>query len=219
MAATICGLTWPFEHHAGDVDGLGVGDAQPVAELGHLAEPVHQVADLRAAAVDHDRAACRRSASARCPGRTAPARRASLAAPASALPPYFTTTTVPDEAPDVRQRLDEHVRPCRRRAVALTGTARPWSRPGVSGRPSATFIDCTAPPDAPLVRLSMAAMAMTQPVRASYRAVRCAALVPSVALVDGDRSPHDHERLAGVDVATARRAATRWSARAAAGRA
>ena len=30
------------EHHAGDVDGLGVGDPLAVAELGHLAEPLHQ---------------------------------------------------------------------------------------------------------------------------------------------------------------------------------
>ena len=43
------------EHHAGDVDGLGVGDPLAVAELGHLAEPLHEVADLRAAAVHDDR--------------------------------------------------------------------------------------------------------------------------------------------------------------------
>ena len=44
------------EHHAGDVDGLGVGDPQAVAELGRLAEPRHQRGDLRSAAVDDDRA-------------------------------------------------------------------------------------------------------------------------------------------------------------------
>ena len=43
------------QHHAGDVDGLGVGDALAVAELGHLAEPLHEVADLRTAAVHDDR--------------------------------------------------------------------------------------------------------------------------------------------------------------------
>ena len=34
---------------------LGVGDAQAVDELGLLAEPAHEVADLRAAAVHDDR--------------------------------------------------------------------------------------------------------------------------------------------------------------------
>ncbi len=54
MADTICGLTLPTQHHAGDVDGLRVGDPQAVTELGHLAQARHQVADLRAAAVHHD---------------------------------------------------------------------------------------------------------------------------------------------------------------------
>ena len=43
------------EHHPGDVEGLGVGHPQAAAELGHLAEPGHQRADLRAAAVHDDR--------------------------------------------------------------------------------------------------------------------------------------------------------------------
>ena len=43
------------EHHAHDVDGLGIGDPQAVDELRHLAQPLHQVADLRATAVDDDR--------------------------------------------------------------------------------------------------------------------------------------------------------------------
>ena len=30
------------EHHAGDVEGLGVGDPQAVAELGLLAEALHE---------------------------------------------------------------------------------------------------------------------------------------------------------------------------------
>ena len=42
------------ERHAHDVDGLGVGDAQAVDELGHLAEALHQVADLRTPAVHDD---------------------------------------------------------------------------------------------------------------------------------------------------------------------
>ena len=43
------------ERHADDVDGLGVGDAQTVDEHRLLAEPAHQVADLRTAAVHDDR--------------------------------------------------------------------------------------------------------------------------------------------------------------------
>ena len=50
------------EHHAGDVDGLGVGDALAVAELGHLAEPLHEVADLRARRRARRRAGARPSA-------------------------------------------------------------------------------------------------------------------------------------------------------------
>ena len=43
------------QHHAGDVDRLRVGDPQAVAELGLLAQPGHEVADLGAAAVHHHR--------------------------------------------------------------------------------------------------------------------------------------------------------------------
>ena len=50
------------EHHARDVERLGVGDPQAVAELGLLAEPLHEVADLRTAAVHDDAGACRPSA-------------------------------------------------------------------------------------------------------------------------------------------------------------
>ena len=41
MADTMSRLTLPTEHHPGDVERLGVGDPQAVAELGLLAEPVH----------------------------------------------------------------------------------------------------------------------------------------------------------------------------------
>ena len=40
--------------HADDVDGLGVGDAQPLDELGFFAEAPHEVGDLGAAAVHDD---------------------------------------------------------------------------------------------------------------------------------------------------------------------
>ena len=57
------------EHHAGDVERLGVGDPQAVAELGLLAEPRHELADLRAAAVHDDRLEPDRRAAARRPRR------------------------------------------------------------------------------------------------------------------------------------------------------
>ncbi len=41
------------EHHGRDLEGLGVGDAQTIEELGLLAEALHHVADLRTATV-HD---------------------------------------------------------------------------------------------------------------------------------------------------------------------
>ena len=40
------------QHHADDLQRLGVGDAQAVAELGRLAQPLHHRVDLRAAAMD-----------------------------------------------------------------------------------------------------------------------------------------------------------------------
>ena len=40
------------EGHANDVDRVGVGDAEPVDELGLLAQAAHELADLGAAAVD-----------------------------------------------------------------------------------------------------------------------------------------------------------------------
>ena len=43
------------QRHAHDVDGLGVGDAQPVDELGLLAQASHELGDLRPAAVHDDR--------------------------------------------------------------------------------------------------------------------------------------------------------------------
>ena len=53
--ATISRLTLPTSAMRGDVDRLGVGDPQAVEELRLLAEPAHEVADLRATAVHDDR--------------------------------------------------------------------------------------------------------------------------------------------------------------------
>ena len=82
------------QHHAGDVDGLGVGDPQAVAELRHLAQAAHEVADLRAAAVHDDGPHADGAHEHDVLARTA-ARASSLAASARALPPYFTTTVLP----------------------------------------------------------------------------------------------------------------------------
>jgi len=43
------------EHHARDVQGVGVGDPEAVAKLGDHAEAVHEGPDLRPSPVDHDR--------------------------------------------------------------------------------------------------------------------------------------------------------------------
>ena len=69
-----------------------------------------------------------------------------------------------------------------------TGTRPTMGRPAASGRSRRRLAHCTAAPDAPLVRLSIAAIATTQPVRSSCRAVTWAQLEPRVALVEGDPS-------------------------------
>jgi hypothetical protein len=43
------------EHHLRDLDGLGVGHAQPADELDRHVEALHEVRDLRPAAVHDDR--------------------------------------------------------------------------------------------------------------------------------------------------------------------
>src|SRR5699024_4831937 len=101
------------------------------------------------------------------------------------------------EALDVRQRLHQDVHrdgrvgpraDGRAPALAAHGYVPTSCSPVVSGSPSARLAHCTAAPEAPLPRLSIAAMASTVPVRWSTRAVRWAAFVPRVALVDGERS-------------------------------
>ncbi len=49
------------EHHPGDVEGLGVGDPETVAERRFLPEASQQLTDLRAATVHHHRAQADRS--------------------------------------------------------------------------------------------------------------------------------------------------------------
>ena len=84
------------EHHARDVERLGVGDPLAVAELRRLAEPLHQRADLRAAAVHDDRRSMPTAAHEDDVLRETGEDRALVASPApSALPPNFTTMTSP----------------------------------------------------------------------------------------------------------------------------
>ena len=153
------------EHHAGDVDGLGVGDAQPVAELGHLAEAVHQGADLGPAAVDDDRAQADEAHQDDVLGEHVEGVVAGGAGEGVAA--VLDDDGLAGEAADVRQRLDEDVGD----GVVLGGGrhgATPTSgRPSVSSSPRATLAACSAPPDAPFVRLSRAAIASTVPVRSS----------------------------------------------------
>ena len=55
MKPTICLLIEPGQHHLDDLDGRLVGDAQARRELALDAEALEHGADLRAAAVHHDR--------------------------------------------------------------------------------------------------------------------------------------------------------------------
>src|SRR5690606_29834149 len=58
-------------------------------------------------------------------------------------------------------------------------------RPSVSGRPSARFIDCTAPPAVPLTRLSIAQTVTTRPALASTATCTSAVFAPVVAPLVG----------------------------------
>ena len=138
------------QHHAGDVDGLGVGDPQAVAELGGLAEPGHQRADLRAAAVDDDRAHPDEAHQHDVLGEQVEGVVVGRAGEGVAA--VLDDDGLAGEAADVRQRLDEDVgdRAClgRRRLRASIGPvahgATPTSgRPAVSSRPRATLADCS----------------------------------------------------------------------------
>ena len=89
----------------------------------------HQLADLRAAAVDDDRAHADQRASARCPRRTAPSASWSDGA-GERVAAVLDDHHLAGEATDVRQRLDQRRRldtgaSVRVVAVAVTGTARP----------------------------------------------------------------------------------------------
>ena len=92
------------EHHAGDVEGLGVGDAEAVAELGLLAEPLHEVADLGAAAVHDDDADADRVQQHDVGGEALGQGRVGHGVAA-----VLHDDGGAEELPDVGQRLDQHL--------------------------------------------------------------------------------------------------------------
>ena len=175
------------EHHAGDVDGLGIGDPQAVAELGGLAEALHQGADLRAAAMDDDGTHADESHQHDVLGEQLEG--VVLGGAGEGVAAVLDDDRLAGEPADVRQAP----RPGRgrpslrspatqaedgrslagaRSLAAVDGSAThgdiPTSgRPRASSRPRATLADCRAPPDAPLVRLSRAHKATAVPVRSS----------------------------------------------------
>ncbi len=151
------------QHHSGDVDRLGIGDAQAVAEHGLLAQPRHQGGDLRTTAVDHDR-----------PHADEPHQHDVLGEqgegvvggrPSEGVASVLDHDHLAGESTDVRQRLDQRRRLQVRRLDHLLGGRHGISptvaSPAVSDRPRATLAACIAPPLAPLVRLSRAASTTT----------------------------------------------------------
>ena len=117
-------------------------------------------------------------------------------APASALPPYLTTTTWPAKrrmygsasTSDVgpRSPVDGHALLVVGRRFGLIGYRPTAGSPAVSGRPSATLAACTAPPLAPLAEVVDRADRDDRVGALVVAGRECAALVPSVALVDGE---------------------------------
>ena len=101
------GVDLADQHHAGDVDGLGVGDPQAVTELGGLAQPFHQRADLRAAAVDDDGAHADEAHQHDVLGEQVEG--VVLGRSGEGVAAVLDDDRLAGEAPDVRQRLDEDV--------------------------------------------------------------------------------------------------------------
>ena len=150
------------QHHADDFDGLCVGDAQPVMKLGLFAEAFHHCRDLRPATVDdnwfHPHRVQQRDVARKD-------RHGVFGGIGERVAPVFDNDDFPGKSLQVRQRLTQH------RSASLGRNFHGYNptaeRPVVSGMPSATLAACTAPPEAPLVRLSMAHNAITVPVRSS----------------------------------------------------
>ena len=157
-----------LQHHPGDVDRLGVGDAQAVHERRLLAEPRHEGGDLRSAAVDHHRAHPDEAHEHDVFGERG--ERVVIGRAGERVPAVLDHHRLAGEPPDVGQRFDERrclERGTTRSRMSVHGASPIVDSPAVSSRPSATLAACTAPPEAPLVRLSMAHIVITVPVRSS----------------------------------------------------
>ena len=85
----------PDEHHPGDVDRLGVGDTEATTKLGGLAEAAHQRRDLRSTTVDDHRAHADETHEDDVLGEDGEG--IVVDVPAMALPPYLTTTVLPEK--------------------------------------------------------------------------------------------------------------------------
>ena len=114
-----------LEHHPGDVDRLGVGDAQAVDELGLLAEAFHQLGDLRAAAVHDDRPHADEAHQHDVLGEQR--ERIVVGGAGERVAAVLDDHGLAGEPPDVRQRLDEDRR-LERRGGVVAGVAgcRSW---------------------------------------------------------------------------------------------
>jgi hypothetical protein len=93
------------QHHADDVERLGVGDAQAVAKLGDLALALHLPVDLWSSAMDQHRADADRVEQQHVLGQAARARRVGHRQPAD-----FDHQNLAGEAADIGQRLDQQPR-------------------------------------------------------------------------------------------------------------
>ena len=111
MAATISRLTLPTSTMRTMSTVSASVTRRPSTELGLLAEPAHQLADLRAAAVHDDRV----HADGRMQHDVLGEQVGRASGSSMALPPYLITTVVPENSLDVRQRLDAGSPPGRRR--------------------------------------------------------------------------------------------------------
>ena len=95
----------------------------------------------------------------------------------------------PVDGGDAHRSCSWRLRPGREPARRLAHGIIPTSRePGRLGQAEHEVGACTAWPDAPLTRLSIAPIASTVPVRSSKRAVTWHEFAPSVALVAGGSS-------------------------------
>ena len=187
---------------------------RPSRNSGSLPRRLHQVADLRTAAVHDDRTHADRAHEHDVLGEQLGRLAARHRSPSDRVAAVLDDDGLAPEPADVGKRLDERRSPSTPPAAAsLTGTSRRSAGRSSPARPSTRLAHCTAPPDAPFTRLSIAAITMHPAgARVEARGEVRRSCEPSVALVDGEHRPHDDERLVAYAARQAPRAATRWSA-------